>query len=361
MCIAIALPAGKVIPMSHLIESQRANPDGCGLAWVENGQVQIYKSMKFEDWKTKYLEVIDRCGNINMLIHFRITSRGKTSEDMCHPFMVGDDMAIIHNGTISNITAAETANGDSDTKVLAEKIMRDLPVGWEHNQSVIRLLEDFIGWSKICILTSNDEIIFLNESKGFWDNGIWYSNKTYISYVRPVTSTPANNVSYYAGNSSNQSTRFWGDSCDGCFVDFPYEKMTAFGGDLYCDACLVKAKRDAEERDAKRNPSNVVALAPIIHRPCAGCRDLTSKDEMWHVELTFQTDLQEHPEQLEFFQKNFIAESPKWGNVGDGWFCGDCYLNLLIEDTCPSCVIEVNVEQQPAIYNYDKVANKTEE
>lgn len=360
MCIAICLPAGVEIPFDHLVEGQKYNPDGCGLGWVEEGKVQIYKTMSFADFTLKYLDIKERLGNINMLIHFRITSRGVTSEEMCHPFMVKDNMCIIHNGTISNIKADETKNGDSDTKVLAEDILANLPAGWETNASIARLLEDFIGWSKVCILNNKDEMYILNESSGHWLNDIWYSNKSYISYTRTsnVTNLPVkhNSTEYFnsATKSSTSSTdvsRFLNEYCDGCMLEFTYAKLNVHGSDLFCDKCLDKRKKlDEAIIESQQYYSN----KPTIMRPCVCCSSLENKEELWHIEVEFPNSILEHPEYVVDFNTTYLKEHTTYADIYSCYSCEECYVKLMTKETGEH-VLYVTLLDGPDKYSDDDI------
>ena len=241
MCIAILVKAGTTVPLDHLREGARANPDGCGLGWVENNKVQMFKTMSFDTWLIKYLDVLERLGNIQMLIHFRITSKGDTTVEMCHPFQVDDNHILIHNGTISSIPKKSLVNGRSDTAVFAEELLRNLPVGWESNASILHILEEYVGYSKVLILDSNNNVTFLNEGLGHWRDDVWYSNKSYES----ITKSYSDN--YYMGSAKHNrvgNTVQWDvECCDGCQNFFDYTKLTYENHFVYCDECLGKNNR----------------------------------------------------------------------------------------------------------------------
>jgi hypothetical protein len=92
---------------------------------------------------------------------------------------VDDKHAIIHNGTITKIKIAKD-DRRSDTKIFATEYLANLPEGWEHNGVIAELIEEFIGYSKVCMLSVDTGITIFNESMGHWLDGIWYSNKSYI-------------------------------------------------------------------------------------------------------------------------------------------------------------------------------------
>ena len=69
--------------------------------------------------------------------------------------------------------------GFSDTYLFNEIILKKLPKRWETNPAITMLIEDMIGFSKVCVLHATKGIIIYNEKKGVWDEGIWYSNTSY--------------------------------------------------------------------------------------------------------------------------------------------------------------------------------------
>lgn len=246
MCIAVAIPEGQVIPFEHLEEGARANPDGCGIGWFEDGKLHTFTCMLFKDFTLKYEEIMMRLVSPQLLIHFRITSKGATTLENCHPFWVNEDNILIHNGTFSGIPKDLMVNGRSDTAVFAEDILSGLPDGWKENPSIIHLLEDYVGFSKVVILDSDQNFTFLNERGGFWVDGIWYSNKTYMRYIPYNKQTK--NIEYdrwKEGNSDNYNE--WGqykkyneEWCNICFKKFKYDELIWDNQDCICAKCFHK-------------------------------------------------------------------------------------------------------------------------
>jgi hypothetical protein len=185
MCLAIMKPKGKPILEEYLHNGWLNNDDGAGFCYIdENKQFVIHKSMTYEGFIDVYKEAVERYGNISdFLIHFRIASKGKTTIDNCHPFIVDKDRVIIHNGTLYNI-AIDKGDGRSDTKVFAEDWLSQLPADWEDNKILHLMVEDFISsGSKICMLHRTKGIYIYNEDRGLWTDGVWYSNKSYEKHI----------------------------------------------------------------------------------------------------------------------------------------------------------------------------------
>lgn len=180
MCIAILKTVGNPISEEILHNCWVANDDGAGFAYINwEGNIEIYKTLSWEDFINAYNDAFTEFGEVsNFLIHFRITSRGSTDITNCHPFMINDDAAIIHNGTITNIKI-DTLDTRSDTKIFAEEYLSLLPKDWEDNPIIAEFIEDYIGYSKIVMLHKTKGYFIYNEKSGHWFEGNWYSNDSY--------------------------------------------------------------------------------------------------------------------------------------------------------------------------------------
>jgi len=209
MCIAIGKPKGLFINRETLFNCYTNNDDGIGYAFVNpSGQVIVRKFMSFDTFYTEY-SMIDRAfGDISdMLIHFRITSRGETRLGNCHPFQINEKSAFIHNGTISSMPV-DKEHGHSDTYWFNELIFKELPENWEDNTAIKALIEETIGFSKIVLLHAEKGLIIFNEDKGLWHDGCWYSNSSYEK--RRVVYAGNTNYNYNRG-SSRYINDYWDD------------------------------------------------------------------------------------------------------------------------------------------------------
>lgn len=174
MCIAIVKPKDKVLSEETLRTCYEANPDGCGFAYIENNTIIIKKFLDFERFLEQYKMVE---GISNMLIHFRITTHGGTNIDNTHPFILNSRMALIHNGIISGY--GDKGEGKSDTRDFIDKVIGNISHKMWKNPSFRQLVSDAIGYSKLGILDVSGEFYIINEDRGVWEEGIWFSNSSY--------------------------------------------------------------------------------------------------------------------------------------------------------------------------------------
>ena len=179
MCIAILNTKGQ-ISKSTLKNCWNANLDGAGMAWPEKGHIKTYKQMKnFKEFYREYEATRKRLPDVNMLIHFRISTHGKVNETNCHPFLVNDRLGFIHNGIINSPTLPTSADF-SDTFLFNQVILKKLPKDFIKNEAICDLLSKFIGYSKIVLLDASNDWVILNESSGIWDGDNWFSNTSYM-------------------------------------------------------------------------------------------------------------------------------------------------------------------------------------
>ena len=185
MCIAILVLAGQRLTRAEMWESSKNNPHGMGLAFVANKKVHVLKSLIFEEFYTKYNELVDQNPTSNFMVHFRYNTKGFVSLQNCHPFAIDSCSAMMHNGHIKAVTPGE---GESDSFALNRDILQQLPKKWQENGAICELIDEYIGESKVVVLNSDNSYSFFNEKLGaaHWnkDKTIWYSNWSYFPNTR---------------------------------------------------------------------------------------------------------------------------------------------------------------------------------
>lgn len=182
MCIAIFKPADKTIDRDTLAMCNLANPDGMGVAFPSNcgRDVVVLKAVKNTEFDGFYKEYV-RCVEDKKLpaaIHFRIATSGNIDEDNCHPFKVHPSLAFIHNGIIQ---IAQTRKDKSDTWHFNRNILQQMPRKFLEYAAIRELIADYIGgYSKLVFLDSKGQHAIINDAAGVWDEGVWYSNTSYL-------------------------------------------------------------------------------------------------------------------------------------------------------------------------------------
>lgn len=195
MCLAIYKPAATLPDWSAYRNGHSSNDDSWGFAAVVDGRLVTRCGIgDFAEFREAFEPYADR----QAIIHFRWSTHGKTDLDNCHPFLVSDDLAVIHNGVIS--IKCDVDADRSDTWHFNELVLRPMhgrdPDFFRHTD--VRYTQELAhSGSKFVFLRADGEFSIWNEASGTWDaDGHWYSNNSHaVSYSRYVgfsRSTTAN-------------------------------------------------------------------------------------------------------------------------------------------------------------------------
>jgi len=176
VCIIVASPQGKIVPKETLAECFRCNPDGAGYMYSDGNELVVEKGFfTFDEFYDNYAPHAEK----KIILHFRIKTHGEKNKDNCHPFLISDDMAFVHNGIIK---IEEDHPEYSDTWHFNEKIIKPM---YRDNRAFLKrlynqeLIKSYIGWSKLVFMDRKGRSSILNAEKGIWDDGVWYSNNSY--------------------------------------------------------------------------------------------------------------------------------------------------------------------------------------
>lgn len=193
MCIAIYHDQRCPLTESEFENSWRANPDGGGFVYFdENNELVIKKSMDKNEMKKKYYDAIEKYSETSpFAVHFRIATHGGVNIDNVHPFRANAHTVVMHNGIIPVLM--DKGEKRSDTRVFVDEYMSRLPKGWLDDEYIVDMTEEFIGSSKLIIMTNDPRLrsylYILNEKQGHWSESgtTWYSNKSYCTYKPQTT------------------------------------------------------------------------------------------------------------------------------------------------------------------------------
>lgn len=191
------------------------NPDGAGYMYAYNNRVHIKKGFMSLKELLNSLENLKKKINIEeipLILHFRISTSGKTDEATCHPFPVTSDLnalrkthvitnlGMAHNGIIGDFEEKKSIY--SDTQLFINKCVSylyDMNPKFLHDDRTKKLLEPIINGSRLAFLDSHGNIY----RYGDWieNDGIYYSNEGYIPWQQR----------YYHYNDTYYSKYYYGD------------------------------------------------------------------------------------------------------------------------------------------------------
>ena len=190
MCIIAMIPAGKQINKNTLENMTNNNPDGSGIAWIQDNKIKTYKTMDNNKFINKALEVQSKfCKDSDILIHCRIATSGKTDLDNCHPFKISNDTVFAHNGILNCV---EATNKVSDTRMFNKALLKQLKPEFLDNVTTRKLIGEIIRSDKLAFLTVNPKLkrnsYIINRDLGEKENRVWFSNDSYKekTYVTDV-------------------------------------------------------------------------------------------------------------------------------------------------------------------------------
>ena len=246
MCVICIQPADKYLDRDTAKAMWTTNPDGGGFAYInDQGTITVEKHMTFKRFWGAFENARSTHRDKDFLVHMRIATHGEVNLDNVHPFVVDENTVMAHNGIIHGVEDDPT-NQMSDTRVFIKDVLPELPPTWLDSKYMGAMVSEWIGWSKLAFLTVNPDlngrIYVVNEHKGNWDNGMWFSN---LNHKRTVTksfgssrnweSPTGYNGGTAAGQTWNPTTGKWEDNASrGSEDDMKtYSSMKEYWDDTY--------------------------------------------------------------------------------------------------------------------------------
>ena len=177
MCIIVCCPPGLMFSHKHIDVCWNNNPNGAGYMFSRGKKLYVKKGyFDLDSFKQDYTKDFNRTKKSRFVLHFRIATHGGVSKDTCHPFVIHDDLAFCHNGTIS-AQDANTEKGISDTMAFRDNVLSILPPDFLDNDGMVELIEEYSGGSKYAFMDSKGVVNILNGHLGNETNdGFWMSN-----------------------------------------------------------------------------------------------------------------------------------------------------------------------------------------
>lgn len=259
MCVIIYKPVGESVSDETLKYCSKSNRDGFGYSYIgyrgEKKYLRVYKGLSFDNFLTAYKKAFAKYGDTSpFLIHFRMRTHGDISVENCHPFFVKtnyEDNGVVpvvmaHNGYLSCV---KPTGNNSDTAEFVADVLSNIDHPIVGNDSIGALIGDYVGTNKLVFMDIEGNVSFVNEDKGVWDNGVWYSNTGYKPYESPYRSQNYSDFysrGYYSSNQYDyeRTVEKAEEKKDVCAKDFclmcgailsgKSEKVSGFCNDCVC-------------------------------------------------------------------------------------------------------------------------------
>jgi predicted glutamine amidotransferase len=227
MCIAILKTKNGTITDAELKNSFENNSDGAGIAYTKNNELRIVKGIFDVETFIKTVRQAEKLADNNMLIHCRIGTSGLNDKENTHPFVINNNICLIHNGVLHiDVPKGSKIN---DTQIFINKYMKGIKNDTiMKNHTFHNILEEMIGASnKFVILNNKGEFKIINEKAGNWENGCWFSNNGHKTTRVRYTSAFDNWEKYYNGYTKKNVCYSYGWDEDDYEVDYdelPFDK-----------------------------------------------------------------------------------------------------------------------------------------
>ena len=263
MCIIAIKPAGIKMPAETTIENMwYNNPDGGGFMYTSGGNVHIEKGfMSLKDLKAalKQLEKTIDVVNTPIILHFRITTHGKTSPGNCHPFPVAEKLPLLqmtkcktslgvaHNGII-HVTPSRKDISDTMEYIMSQLTpMYQLKKDFYKDEAGKKLIYNFIR-SKMVFLDGTGHIETIGDFIEDKD-GVLYSNTSYRA-----------RIVYYNWDLGNYGVKLYG-SKHGKYMTW----LTDEDGYIISDGSLISAEYHLTDKQGNlyRYDLNADVAVPI--------------------------------------------------------------------------------------------------
>jgi len=243
MCIIIYKKPENTIAKERLEICAENNPDGCGMIYTtKDGELKTYKHLSFKKFYKEYTKALNENPESPFLLHFRVTTHGGTNLFNCHPFSINKDVAMMHNGTITNSVPAKS-DKRSDTQKFNDTILKGLPKTFYKYSVLTELIEAYIGRSKVAVMSKDGAVTIYNKNLGNEEDGVWYSNLSWNKNTRS-TATVVNK----GGTHRQWDTEDWGGNYRGNFTGKgsgtdPYKFCSGYDGSWITNGNRIKRIR----------------------------------------------------------------------------------------------------------------------
>ena len=270
MCIIAIKPAHhKMIDETTLETMFNTNPDGAGYMYAYNNRVHINKGFMTLKELLNSLDNLKKKINIEeipLILHFRISTSGKTDGATCHPFPVTSDLnalrkthvitnlGMAHNGIICDFEEKKSIY--SDTQLFVNKCVSylyDMNPKFLHDDRTKKLLEPIINGSRLAFLDSHGNIYRF----GDWceNDGIYYSNEGYIPWQARYYHY---DYTYYSKYYYGDDYYYYGDEDQELKI---LEKLEAYEElNNYDDICYIRTMYDIVEESGSTEIYDVMGM-----------------------------------------------------------------------------------------------------
>lgn len=213
MCLIIHQPRGVTLPRRTLESAAKRNADGFGLMTAHGGVLHVHRTMDPAEALALYYQ---HGAGRECVLHWRMTTHGRTDLDNCHPFEVAPGVAIAHNGVLD---VGTPHTGYSDTWHWVRYVLAPMLAARPdalRDPHTVAVLEGMTRGSRLVALHADGTVATLHRRSGVEHGGVWYSNSygwDAPAHLRAATSY-GTSYGYGYGYGARYTPTLWRDEDD---------------------------------------------------------------------------------------------------------------------------------------------------
>ena len=216
MCIAILQKKDSPLTSDQLTNCWRSNNDGVGYSFIKDNRLQSKHFLEFYSFENEYKTDYAAEGKKSkFMVHFRYATHGTVDLQNVHPFKVNEDLHFCHNGIIDNVQISKKV---SDTRIFNRNILQRYHHNFLKDSKLMKKIKrKYLKGSKLVFLNQNNEHHIVNEDRGMWNKGIWFSNDGYKAKTF--------NLKTYSDSYGHYDSYYGSTYCDECAEEYSQDSI----------------------------------------------------------------------------------------------------------------------------------------
>lgn len=291
------------LPVENLKRAFIRNPDGCGFLWLKDGKWFQCRSTEYtEEQVIEFATELDGYAD-RWAVHFRFATHGTVAERNCHPFKIGENAYLMHNGILPY---EPTRKERSDTWQFAQYLRQ---IGVDKIPKILPLLEQSTEGSRMLYCMPDGSML----QTGTWSAKLEgdYSNTQCFPYV----ATGYKYVNAAGATVYRYPQSHFADTLDDAFGNIPicdddYTPPKSSGAHIYDMRIALRDDFGIPNHEVwKMGPAEVVKMyndligeTDTVTEPTA---DDTSGDTVAGSEFKNVTDCQDFLMREELIEKGY--------------------------------------------------------